>query len=630
MTTHYILANQNGQNSGTGDTVYLAQNVVLQSGIDMRYESDGTTFGGGGDQIVFIDGIVFGSIEDYVGNNSGDDTINVGTTGSVNYSYFGAINLSGGANTINNDGTISASTYAEAIVITNTVGVHQSETDTINNTGVISGTVQSGNAGPFVITCSSVFALDFSNSGTVRAGAGAGALSVASTGGGSTFLNTGLIKGAITYSGGSVAMTNDGKIYGAVTLGDGGNTVINRGTIGGDVTLGNGVNRFDGRGGTVDGTVHGGSSSDTYTIDDPSLNIVEALGGGMDTVITSVNYRLTAGSEIENLMAAPGAGALVLIGNDLGTHITGGAENDKLVGGAGADILDGDLGSDTMIGRLGNDTYYVDDAADRVIEATNGGTDTLYTTVDYTLAAGVSVEYLRANTTEGLTLQGNAFGTRIYGNNGNDTLIGDAGNDVLNGGRGADVMKAGAGNDTYYVDNVGDTVTEAANAGSDTVLSSISYVLPANVEMLTLVGTAAINATGNTLANTIVGNTGANTINGGGGIDILTGGSGNDAFVFSSALNASTNVATITDFTVAADKIDLSHAIFTGLGSSGALASAAFTTGAAATNASQHVIYNSSTGALFYDADGNGATAQIQFAQLKPSLSLKNTDFMII
>ena len=118
----------------------------------------------------------------------------------------------------------------------------------------------------------------------------------------------------------------------------------------------------------------------------------------------------------------------------------------------------------------------------------------------------------------------------MIGTSGTDALVGRDGADVLNGGAGADTMLGGAGNDTYIVDNAGDVVTEALNNGIDTVQSSVSYTLGANVENLTLTGTANLNGTGNGDANVLTGNGGNNTLDGGAGADTMNGGAGDDTY----------------------------------------------------------------------------------------------------
>ncbi len=113
----------------------------------------------------------------------------------------------------------------------------------------------------------------------------------------------------------------------------------------------------------------------------------------------------------------------------------------------------------------------------------------------------------------------------------NDALYGWGGNDRLDGGSGADVMHGGLGDDTYVVDTAADSISEAAGAGADTVLSSVSYTLPQNTENLTLTGNASVNGSGNSLANVLDGNAGANLLDGGGGADRMSGGAGNDTYV---------------------------------------------------------------------------------------------------
>ena len=144
--------------------------------------------------------------------------------------------------------------------------------------------------------------------------------------------------------------------------------------------------------------------------------------------------------------------------------MNGAGGNDTLFGGAGNDTLNGGAGADAMSGGLGNDTFIVDNAGDVVTEAAGQGTDTVNTSVSYTLAAGSEVEIMNATVgvagTVGLTLTGNEFDNTVNGAAANDTLFGGAGNDRLNGGAGADAMSGGTGNDTYIVDNAGDVVTE--------------------------------------------------------------------------------------------------------------------------------------------------------------------------
>jgi serralysin len=142
-------------------------------------------------------------------------------------------------------------------------------------------------------------------------------------------------------------------------------------------------------------------------------------------------------------------------------------------------------------------------------------------------------------------------------------------------------------------------------------------------------GTAAINLTGNANGNEVRGNNGNNVLNGGNGRDTLTGLGGQDQFLFNTALNAASNVDEISDFNVAADTILLDDAIFTTL-TAGTLAAEQFVTGTAAQDAQDRIVYDSATGALFYDSDGTGAVAAIQFAEVAPGLALTNLDFLVV
>ncbi|QPB43387.1 Ig-like domain-containing protein [Rodentibacter haemolyticus] len=220
-------------------------------------------------------------------------------------------------------------------------------------------------------------------------------------------------------------------------------------------------------------------------------------------------------------------------------------------------------------------------------------------------------------------LTGNNADNNIQGGAGNDIIRGGAGNDYLNGGEGNDQMYGGAGDDTFVVDNVGDSVIENANEGTDTVISSVDYTLSENIENLTLIGTTAKQATGNTLDNVLTANNIGNTLNGGegndrliGGLgdDTLTGGAGNDTFVFQTELNG--NIDTITDFD-GGDKIALSSVIFTALKP-------------AMANFDDYIQYDSASGKLSYDADGQGGRDAVHFANLNTGLTLNQNQYEIV
>ncbi len=267
-----------------------------------------------------------------------------------------------------------------------------------------------------------------------------------------------------------------------------------------------------------------------------------------------------------------GAGVNVIIGTAGDDILNGLGGDDTLVGGAGVDRLRGGTGADVMQGGTGDDVYVVDNAGDTTDETGGDGTDTVASTISWTLTAGT--ENLTLAGSAGLSGTGNASDNVITGNSGanilsgldgadtinadggndtvnggdgadtlngqvgDDTLNGDAGidtlnggngNDTLNGGLGADAMTGGLGNDIFYVDDAGDTVVENAAEGTDEVRAAITYTLGGNVETLTLTGGGDIDGTGNALRNIITGNTGANTIHAGAEVDTVSGGDGADS-----------------------------------------------------------------------------------------------------
>jgi Ca2+-binding RTX toxin-like protein len=248
--------------------------------------------------------------------------------------------------------------------------------------------------------------------------------------------------------------------------------------------------------------------------------------------------------------------------------------------------------------------------------------------VSWTMTWGADIETLETtnpNDTAPIFLVGNATGNQIIGNDGDN---------AINGGGGVDQMFGRAGNDTYYVDNAGDSVGESGGQGTDEVRTSVSWTLTAGADVETLRTTddwytGAMDLTGNASGNIVRGNHGSNTINGGDGRDTLTGLEGWDLFRFDTPLSAASNVDTITDFNVADDTILLDRDIFSSLGL-GSLSPGQFVMGTTALDADDRIIYDNTTGAVYYDGDGNGGTAAIQFATMSMGPALTYLDFLVV
>jgi Ca2+-binding RTX toxin-like protein len=385
--------------------------------------------------------------------------------------------------------------------------------------------------------------------------------------------------------------------------------------LGNTLTGNTGVNVLNGGAGAD--TLLGGLGNDTFVVDNIGDVVTEYLNEGADLVQASVSYTLSANLE---KLTLTGTGAI---------NGTGNALNNTLTGNTGNNTLDGGAGIDTMAGGAGNDTYTVDNAADVTTEAASAGTDTVISSISWTLATNL----------EKLTLSGSAH-INATGNTVANVLTGNDGNNVLSGAAGADSMAGGLGNDTYVVDVATDVVTEGLSAGIDLVQAAVTYTLGANLENLTLTGTTAINGTGNGLDNILTGNSGKNILTGGTGNDTLAGGLGNDTLdggvgsdliIFNTALGT-TNVDTIQNYSVVDDTMQLLRTSFSALPGTGAgtLTAAAFWTGTAAHDADDRIVYDSASGKLWYDADGTGATAAVQFAVLVGLVgTLTSADFLM-
>lgn len=395
---------------------------------------------------------------------------------------------------------------------------------------------------------------------------------------------------------------------------------------------GSGNDELDGGSGADE--MEGGTGDDLYVVDTLDDIVLEFAGGGTFDVVYTTLAAYTLDAQVEDLTFF-GTGDFTGTGNNLDNFIHGFDGNDT---------LDGGLGVDTLYGELGDDAYYLDQVGDRAIEVAGRGYDYVFTSLG-SLTLGANIEELIFDGTGNFRGVGNNLDNYLGGGTGNDTLSGRDGNDTLDGGAGADVMNGGAGNDIYVVNGGADRVVELDGGGSDLVRSTASLTLGAHVENLRLFGTSAINGQGNDLRNSIVGNGAANVLNGRGGSDslsgglgsdtlygglgndVLTGGTGADRYVFDTTLNRTLNVDRISDFAAGTDEIRLDRLVFTEIAANGTLAADAFVEGGVARDAEDRILYNQSTGQLFYDSDGTGAAAAVLFARVTPGLDLSNTDF---
>ncbi|NGO55989.1 calcium-binding protein [Mesorhizobium camelthorni] len=446
------------------------------------------------------------------------------------------------------------------------------------------------------------------------------------------------------------------------------------GGAGADLLTGDGLANILRGGGAAD-VLDGGGGVDTADYREKTVSVVATLNGAADTVVKIGGVNEDTIRNIENIS-----------GGSAGDTLTGDASVNVLLGNGGADFLTGGLGNDVLDGGAGLDSADFREKTGAIVVALNGaanvrvsvggvledtlrnvenifsgsGADTLIgdgqanlfrgglgqdvidggagsDTADYREKKTAVVVTLNGATDAVVKVGGVAEDTirnveNVFGGSGHDILTGDTfantlsgndGRDLLTGGGGADILDGGAGVDTAsYRDKSASVVLTLSGATNATAtIGGVAEDTVRNIE----------NVLGGTGDDRLTGDAAANLLSGGGGNDVLDGGAGSDTFQFDFALDSSSNVDTILNFSTG-DKIALASSVFSAL-STGALSNAQFFSGSganAAQDSDDRIIYDSSSGALYYDADGLGGVSAVQFAVIDMHPVLSSGDFLVV
>jgi hypothetical protein len=425
-------------NSTANQSTYILNDGLIKSaGIAIQG-------GAGSDQIINhgnIQGlIVLGDGADTFDNRGGtiDHAVDGGLGGD--YYVFGATPFmiidGGGYDGIGTEITRSLASYGdiESLELLGSAN--------INGTGNSLENVIRGNSGNNILDGGADGVVDVlvGNKGNDTYVLGAGFDTVIETNGDQGSVPGGIdtITSTITRSLFDYAYIENLKLLGSANINASGNELANviTGNSGNNILHGGGGNDTI-NGGAGSDAMKGSGDDDKFIVDNAGDVTTEHVDEGTaDRVYASVSYQLAAGAEIEilNTSSNGGTAAINLVGNEFAQTI---------IGNAGANIINGLGGIDTMNGLGGNDKYYVDNAADVVVEAAGGGTDRVLTSVNYSLKSGVEVESLTtndANATTALKLAGNAFANAIVGNSGDNLLNGAGGADTLTGWVGDDIF----------------------------------------------------------------------------------------------------------------------------------------------------------------------------------------------
>ena len=502
--------------------------------LDATAGTDSTLIGLAGNDIYIVDSVNDIVVEDPgAGVDRVQSSVSYALTPNVeNLILTGSASINGTGNELSNsltgndgnnvlDGGLGGDTMA---------GGNGNDTYIVDN--ALDVVTEAVNAGNDTILASVTYVLSANVEQLVLTGAG----NINGTGNG--------LDNAITGNGGNNVLSG-GPGNDVIHGGDGNDTIDGGdgndqlfGGAGDDILTGGAGNDYLEGGAGID-TFTGGAGNDYYVVGAGDKPIVEAAGGGDDTVDSTVGWTLEP--NVENLILHAGAGPINGTGNALNNHLFGNESSNTLIGLAGNDTLDGGAGADTLIGGQGNDTYVVDNSGDQVVElpgAVEGAADKVIASIGFYQLPN-SVENLQLTGSNGSVGYGNDAPNVLVGNAGDNFLLGFGGNDILDGGPGGDNMQGGLGNDTYYFDNPGDFALEFGNGtpsgqeGVDTIISSVEVNLRSmfNVENVTLTGTANVGAFGNDLPNVLNGNVGNNFIDGGGGGDTMAGGLGDDTYI---------------------------------------------------------------------------------------------------
>ncbi len=366
---------------------------------------------------------------------------------------------------------------------------------------------------------------------------------------------------------------------------------------------------------------------------------IEDLGGFVHgDIVLSGNWTIF-GTDFDDVLLAGGAavtfhgdgGDDFLEGGVGADTINGGVGNDEILGevnglserrgddlrgGAGNDRIVGGLGNDTIHGDAGDDWLYSSADTDRSGSGESAGSDTIY--------GGDGNDHIQGGWKNDVKASDPNQTQALRGGQGADSIYGKDGRDIIHGEQGNDRLMAGSGRDTLYGGS-GDDILDADFKTGSKVLT--------DGDMDAFFGGDGHDSLYGGVGNdSLSGGAGADRLDGGAGRDVLSGGGGKDTFVLSTALSAG-NVDRIEDFNPAEDSIGLGQLLNGDLlvDRKGRLAQEAFVANASgsAKDASDRVIYETDTGKLYFDRDGAGGAAKVQFALVDAGLNLTYADFIL-